>query len=776
MSGSDPLIRKYQLFKIGLSLRSQEFTGTLTITESEGATVIFFDGGEPVRAASSLVSLSFPAFLLRKRRIERPRLKELLDEASARDTTLEEILQRRQVLSSKELMRLKRELSEYIFAIAFHKERLPYRAVPGSIGEGERGRNRDHLHLHEALFRAVATDKEVEGLSRMFADRWDYALVKSADFYRYLLQFRSAFYGEDISESLMAADLTAQAVVDGSDDKESAVRQLVALSLAGMLSFDEGEARDDGLEPFAPSSESLETMEEVEENKTLIFMPDDIPTQAAQTEFLGSSMPFQVVEPDPPRRPAAKEPERPEALQAFLDEGFGGPSTNDGFEGEMLGVAAPAAPNLQVAPSSEPTVEATPAPIAAGVAEPTPAPISSEVAEPTPAPGAAEPPPIPASALDAEDDEEELEISVVFEDGTPALGGEVAEEESEEPTIEAVAEKTTDQLAKSVGEDDVPEADVEELLRKAVVEAQKSDGVRTVEPTDSFKAPPDEEDTAEVAAGTLALADPPPPPPRPTAPEEGTDESIERILEDVYRSMLSRNLYQVLNVSNTTPISSIRDAAARVSAKYSLEQYKGYMLSNRARKILGYVQQELERALTVLTDRTERTTYDEHVGTQYDGATSEVLAILFDAEDALLLGLGAQRGSRWADAVENFSAAAELNPRDPDYFAYQGWATYQAYKAGQSEDSFAPNKARNILERTLAIDGRNPRALLFIARIEKEMGNVEAARVWFERLHKLDPTNEEVNAALEWLRMSAGIERRDQSGFWNWLSGIFTKK
>jgi tetratricopeptide (TPR) repeat protein len=754
MTGSSPLIRKYQLFKIGLSLRSQEFTGTLTITESEGATIIFFDGGEPVRATSSLVSLSFPAFLLRKRRVERPRLKELLDEASARETTLEEVLRRRQVLSAKELMRLKRELSEYIFAIAFHKEKLPYCLVPGPVDQGERGRVRDRLQLHEALFRAVATDKEVEGLSRMFADRWDYSLAKSADFYRYLLQFRSAFYGEDISEALMAAELSAQAIIDDADDKESALRQLVALSLAGMLSFDEGEARDEGLEPFSPTAASVETMEEVEENKTLVFMPDDIPTQAAQTEFLGSAMPFQVVEPDPPRRPVAEEPERPESLQAFLDEGFGGPSDNGGFEDEMLGAASPGEPAVQVATSSEPVSEPTPAPVALAVVEPMPA---------------------PEPALELEEDEE-FEIEVVLEDGSPALGGEKVVEEEEEPTIESAVEKTSEELLQSGGEKDVSEADVEELLRKAVVEAQKKDGVRTVEPTDSFKAPPEGDVEEEVAAVGLALADPPPPPPRPNAPEEGTDESIERILEDVYRSMLSRNLYQVLNVSNTTPISAIRDAAARVSAKYSPEQYKGYMLSGRAKTILEYVQRELERALTVLTERGQRISYDDHVGTQYDGPTAEVLSVLFDAEDALMLGVGAQRGSRWTDAVENFSAATELNPRDPDYLAYLGWATYQVYKSGQSDDSFASNKARNILERTLALDSRNPRALLFIARIEKEMGNVEAARVWFERLHKLEPTNEEVNAALEWLRMSAGIERRTQSGFWNWLSGIFTKK
>lgn len=756
MTGSGPLIRKYQLFKIGLRLRSQEFTGTLTITESEGATVIFFDGGEPVRAISSLVSLSFPAFLLRKRRIERPRLKDLLDEATTRETTLEEVLLRRQVLSSKEMMRLKREMSEYVFAIAFHKDRLPYRLAPGPPEGGKTGRVRDQLQLHEALFRAVATDKEGEGLSRLFTDRWDQPLTKSADFYRYLLQFRSAFYGEDISESLMSADLTAQAVIDGADDKESALRQLVALSYAGMLNFEEGEAREDVLQPFSPTADSVESMEVVEENKTLVFMPDDIPTQAPQTEFLGSSMPFQVVEPERPRRPVAAEPERPEALSAFLEQGFGGPAINDGFEDEMLGATAGAGPSSQ----------------ASSILEPEPPPVPEPISTPEPAD---EPEPV------SDDPEDDLEITVVLEDGSPALGGEPVVDDDDERTTEAVAESPSEYAASSEPkpvepEADVGEAAVEELLRRAVDEAKKQDGIRPLEPTGETPVVASDEETDASPARGLALAEPPPPPPRLSVQEEGTDESIERILEDVYRSMLSRNLYQVLNVSSNTPLSAIRDAAARVRAKYSPEQYKNYMLSKRARTILKYVQQELDRAFAVLTDREERIIYDVQVGTQYDGSTSEVLGVLFDAEDALILGLAAQRGSRWSDAIDMFTHASELNSRDPDYFAYLGWATYQSFKTGQTEDSFATNKARNILERTLAIDLRNPRALLFIARIEKELGNVEAARVWFERLHKLEPTNEEVKAALEWLRLSAGIERRDQSGFWNWLKGIFAKK
>jgi tetratricopeptide (TPR) repeat protein len=719
MTGSDPLIRKYQLFKIGTRLRAQDFTGALTLTEPEGTTTLSFENGEPVRATSTLVSLSLPAFLLRKRRLERSRLKELLEETANGSNSLEELLIRRQILSAKELMRLKRELSEFVFATAFHKDRVAYSWLSGPVGDGERGRVRSQMQLHEALFRAVATDKEVEGFSRMFTDRWDVPLTKSADFFRYLLQFRSAFYGEDITDALMTDGVTAQAIVDGAAEKESALRQLFALTYAGMLTFSEGDALE-----MAPGAfeANVEPMEEVEENKTLVFMPEDIPTVAPQTVFLGSAMPFQG-EPAPVDEPAAEEASRPDDLKAFLEEGFAGAGGNERFEEEMI-----------------PEAEATPLVV----------PEETEV-------------------------EEDLDIPVVLEDGSDALAVDDVAESTEIPM---------DDSGESVAEDPpgspgtASDQAVEEMLRAATDAAQQAvAGHRNQRKAEPAALPVEEASVSDVApAPSLALVTPPALPPRPKMPEAGTDESIERILEDVYRSMLSRNLYQVLSVSNTTPISAIRDAAARFCAKYSLAQYKGYMLSSRARKILEYVQAELERALKVLTVRSERAAYDLHVGTQYDRPVQEALAALFDAEDALLAGLSAQRQERWLDALESFNRAAELNGRDPDYLAYLGWATYQSYKSGQSDDSFAPNKARNILERALAIDARNARALLFIARIEKGMNNMEAARLWYERLHKLEPANDEVNSALEWLRMSAGISRRDQSGFWNWLKGIFMRK
>jgi hypothetical protein len=334
------------------------------------------------------------------------------------------------------------------------------------------------------------------------------------------------------------------------------------------------------------------------------------------------------------------------------------------------------------------------------------------------------------------------------------------------------------------------EANVEALLERAVKEAEKAvaDGVAPAPAADKLSidveerfasmtppislTPPPSPKTEQ----PLALREPPPIPDRPAVPVPGTDESIERILEDVYRSMLSRSLYEVLNLNPFSPLSAVRDSANRLRAKYSPQQYAGYMLSPRARKLLEYVGSEIDRAARVLTDSRERGIYDNKVGTDYGQDRRVALSFLFDAEEAFQRGLGELRGERWGEALQSFTRAAEANPRDPEYLAYRGWATYQAFKTGATSDSFSPNKARNVLERALAVDPRGTTAMTFLARLEKEMGNTEASRIWYERLHKLDPTSDEAVAVLDWMKKSPRMEKKEEDGVWGRFKSIFKKR
>jgi len=396
------------------------------------------------------------------------------------------------------------------------------------------------------------------------------------------------------------------------------------------------------------------------------------------------------------------------------------------------------------------------------------------------------------------DGSDEYEVPISLED-------QMAQDALEEATAEERVYGAGQTVVVSPQEEiPVPEGaqpSVDDLLRQAVEAAEKvvaakeqtqpevslEDQAEKVEGSDLEQSSLDlemtdhgtlEEKVVEPQGGgvDLALREPEPIPERPAEPEAGTDESIERILEDVYRSMLSRTLYQFLNVGPTTPLSTVRESGARLNTKYSPEQYRAYMLSARARKLLECVGSEIERAVVVLTDPRQRELYDERVNTDYGQDRKVALSYLFEAESTFQEGLKEMEGRSWSDALLLFTRASESNPRDPEYLANKGWATYQALKSGQSTDSFAPNKARNILERALAVDSRNLKAMLYLARLERDMGNIDAARSWYERLQKLDPANDEVAAAIEWLRMSSGVQRTPDVGFWGRFMGLFRKK
>lgn len=814
MATALPVLRKYQLFKIASRLKSQGFTGSIILEEPEGKTIILFGNGEPILASSTQIALSFPAFLLRKRRLARQRLKEMLEECSQRGIGVEELLSAKGLLSPKDILRLKRELSVFVFSVAFQKDGVEYRIIPEETVSDETA-DGNSLELYEGLFRAVSADKDVDYFMRMFRDRWNATLNKTADFYRYLIQFRSVFYGEDITELLMEPEPTPKSVVDDAADRESAARQLYALCYSGMLTFESAGAESAGGELFTEAGAG-----DAEASKTVVILPQEKKGGSITSFIMGEETPFQKEEEAEPEPPASKAaPDVPQDdFEQFLQQGF----------------------YYREKEEAEPDTAS---------AEPTP---DTASAEPKPAP-----PPEPVEA-----EEEPAEGGQV----TKMLDGEFAptermtppEESEEEEVLEPKYEETADVEKVALGEEpeelpedapahpadarlphpdeddepvltptviaapDVIADDVDELLRQAVDEAEKAVAEREQEKAEELASQTSEkavheagtedsiefseeasegaddldEEVDEKVLGGLddlgplpelpevgeplaspALREPPPLPERPAVPEAGTDENMERILEDVYRSMLARNLYEILTVTPFSPLSAIRESAARLGAKYDPSQFAGYMLSSRAQELLLCVGDEIRRANEVLTDPKERAIYDNRMSTDYGQDRRVALSHLFEAETAYRAGVAAVDEENWPEALIQFTKAAETNPRDPEYLACKGWATYQALKSGQSSDSFAPNKARNIMERALAVDARHFKAMLYLARIERDMGNTEPARGWYERLHKLDPANDEVAAALDFLKMSPRLDRKpDEVGVWNRFKDIFKKK
>ena len=701
MATAAGVLTKYQLFRVMTRLASQGFSGALVIEDAAGQTTVHLDKGTPLVARSSEVALSLPAFLLRRRRIDRGRLKVLLEESAARNQRLDDLLVERGIFSVKDLARLKRELSVFVFSSCFHKEGAAWRLVPGEpLPSLDDARSRTPLEPRDGLFRSILADKDLENMLRLFREHWDAPLRKSSDFYRHLIQFRSVFFGEDVTELLMEAGVTAQSILDSAADRDGAIRQLFALCLSGMVTF------DTVAEPRQVAEDLSGAALAAESGKTLVFLSD------SEGRIVGPD-----VEPYFRAPGAREEIESPAAPTLVFHQPEDPPRT------ELIGVPEDARMETVVIGAEEVSTWSETG--------------GAQTAKPAP------------EALEADELDQLLMPLRQARGPTPKTGPVPS------PAAEPVAKAPTGPVP-SAPPEGVSEPDLDRMIQEAFKVADSAMASAAAAASQAAPAPAEKQ--------SKALATPPPLPDRPATPEPGTDENIERILDNVYRGMLAKNLYEILGVTAVTPLSGLREAATRVKNKYRPNRYVGYMLSSRSQTILQYIAREIQRATDVLTDREERAVYDNQRGTDYGQDRRVALSLLFDAEATFQHGLSEQKRGNWPAALMQFTRACESNPRDPDYLAHKGLATFQALKEGAGADEVGPQRARAAIEKALALDPRHANAMLFLARIERELGNVQGALQWYERLHKMDPTHSEANAALDALKLSASLAGSTPSG------------
>lgn len=919
-------LKKYEFFKHCLRLKTLGFTGTVLLERDDGNSAVRFEDGAPFHASSDDVTLSFAGLLIRRSLLDPSTLKRLLEESLEQHVKLETLLVDQGRLTSKEVLKTKRELSAQVFLHAFCVDDVPIRQVPGETTDEEALAARTELEPYETLFRSVMGDPDRNVFLRLFRDRWDEVLEKTADFYRHMLRFRSVAYGEDVVGFLMEGEPTARRVLGLVSDKDAALAKLFALTYSGMLMFHgspKGEAipRPFSSEPFQPSepvksaspngqrSQPPVTTElhalaraasrrgpreefdaaygraSVQQEAKVAVTEDRLSVDAVreeiirQAENLGVSK-EEILEALGPERSPGEEahkespmapPPGQETLVGLVDalREQGVPlevATQGEAEHRLVPVTDGSAESVaelvvameEVADSDEALVaeeskELSQAEeeLAGTLVQPESGPSRSLLSQESQAaedeygavvlngieasPAALDPDSV-KSVLDALDQAPvEREAESVPKEGEAAVpnGPSAAEVQAlaewvvpleqviggESPLAASAPDPTpnsaVDPVSSGWPQGLVQHPSAPEVAAHASAQSQGVDGTTDINTlidramaqaamavtSSGILTPPQPaapsvelpialdldhatgeglersgEGEEEEAALAVLMGGLPPVPAKPEAPELGTDESIERILEDVYRSMQQRNLYDLLNISPLSPLSAVRDATQRLRNKYAPTQYRGFLMSKRAHRLLKLVREAVDRAELVLTHLKSRRHYDEMLSTPYPMDRQVWLHQLFHAERDFQAGLKLVTSKELTRAVDMLSRAVTSNSNDPDYVAWRGYALYQRHKSGMFEDPTAVTRVRADYEKALTLDPRHARALLFMARLEDELDNLEGAMSWYARLQKVEPGNEEAAEALERLRRTVAERRSGDPGGWLKFKGMFNKK
>jgi CheY-like chemotaxis protein len=119
------------------------------------------------------------------------------------------------------------------------------------------------------------------------------------------------------------------------------------------------------------------------------------------------------------------------------------------------------------------------------------------------------------------------------------------------------------------------------------------------------------------------------------------------------------------------------------------------------------------------------------------GEVAASVADLIKSELAFQRGEDALHANRFADAQRHFEEALRLNPKEAEYCAFLGMATYLA----RPGDPAALARGRDLLERALIINPMQDSAYTFLGLLQLRDGQREQARRSFELALQYNPDN-----------------------------------
>jgi len=132
---------------------------------------------------------------------------------------------------------------------------------------------------------------------------------------------------------------------------------------------------------------------------------------------------------------------------------------------------------------------------------------------------------------------------------------------------------------------------------------------------------------------------------------------------------------------------------------------------------------------------------------------SEVTVSMANAVKSELLfqqGEDLLHDEQYERAAELFSKALELNPKEAEYFAYLGWATFRQ----NPHDPQHLAQGRDLLEKAVSINPGLDQGYTFLGMLEHRVGRKDRAREYFQKALQYNPENE--NAEQELKKLEVG--------------------
>ena len=221
----------------------------------------------------------------------------------------------------------------------------------------------------------------------------------------------------------------------------------------------------------------------------------------------------------------------------------------------------------------------------------------------------------------------------------------------------------------------------------------------------------------------------------------------QRLIGITYLSIYGRSYYDVLDVSQDSPTEVIEVAYHVKCKQFDVQRFRETDLGLE-HGYLEEIQQRLDTAFRVLSDREQRREYDQQLRTRRDSAETRSPRL---AEKAFDTGEYLAAQGKHAEASRAFVEASE-HDRQPEFRAMEAWAMFKA--AGETPE--AAGEMLAVVRQLLSSAPDIPTIRVVAAWLCRASGELDEAIANYQAALSQDPTMRQAFDEMEGLLLAAG--------------------
>lgn len=223
--------------------------------------------------------------------------------------------------------------------------------------------------------------------------------------------------------------------------------------------------------------------------------------------------------------------------------------------------------------------------------------------------------------------------------------------------------------------------------------------------------------------------------------------------------------YEILGLQRGADEADIKAAFHRVARMLHIDNYARHEIPQDLRVRMEAVMGEVSRARQVLSDPAQREEYDAMLSLAERGVPTDVGKI-FEADSLFKGGVRLVDRGVFDEARKRFQAAVDINPTEPDYWAYLRWAEFcllESDKRGRPTEPASVERIRRHLQKLADENPKCDDAQVFLGHIAKAEADEAVALKHYKAALRINRDNVAAQSNIRLLKQRE--KKKSESGF-----------